>query len=230
MDINSCYNDEWHILRLKIFLKKKEQSLEWYLSLLVKSGIFCVFLMWHGSNHEENAQFQTFSDIHTCEIVRVKPEEDLLRPLILPMSRGRIMVSPITNGSLAIPKPVQWQLFHPSLGVLGFCVQLHEVLLWSWVLSPIFNHSILDLIASYPYPKERGEVRVWPKIALNVASGLTPRVSMTAWLGLCLSLSWSCSYLFSCPGLSPGSLLPCGWPLSVTLTSHTFSFIVSMYH
>lgn len=139
--------------------------------------------MWYGSDHEENAQFQTFSDIHTCEIVRVKPE-DLLRPIILPMSRGRIMVSSISNGSLAIPKPVQWHLSHPSLEVLGFCVQLHEVLLWSWVLSPIFNHSILDLIASYPYSKEHGEVRVWPKIALNAASGLTPRVSMTAWLGL----------------------------------------------
>ena len=64
------------------------------------------FLRWHGLDHEENAQFQTFSDIYMCEIVRVKPVEDLLRPIILPTSRGRLLVNPISNGSLAIPKPV----------------------------------------------------------------------------------------------------------------------------
>lgn len=51
--------------------------------------------------------FQTFSDIHMCEIIREKPEEDLLRLIILPMSRGTILVNPISNGSLAIPEPVQ---------------------------------------------------------------------------------------------------------------------------
>ena len=66
-----------------------------------------VFLRWHGSDHEENTMFQTFSDIHMCEIIREKPEEDLLRLIILPMSRGRILVNPINNGSLAIPEPVQ---------------------------------------------------------------------------------------------------------------------------
>ena len=129
------------------------------------------------------------------------------------------------------PKPVKWELSHSFLGVPGFCVRLHLLLLWFWILSPIFDHNSLNLLSN-SHPKQCG-TRCSAGLIEDITGygfGSHPEDikgnltgSQSQLLSCCLSS------LFPCRVPSSYSWLPWCWFLSVPLTSYTFSFIFSMY-